>query len=153
MVMPSWYDIISISTSRDINSEQLRQSVERIHKLISTQIDAGIDSRNIFLIGFSQGGAVAYHSALTYDKPLGAVLALSTYIADNLVIHPANKNLQIAIFHGTNDDVVPINLAHNARETLKNHNLEASFKTYPMAHEICQPQIADITSLINDKLN
>jgi phospholipase/carboxylesterase len=153
MAMPSWYDIIAISTTRDINPQQFSQSVTRIQDLISTQINNGIKSENIFLIGFSQGGAVAYHSGLTYNKPLGAVLALSTYIAEDLVINPANAKLPIHIFHGTSDDVVPIDLAHSARATLEQHQIKPSFTSYPMAHEICPPQINDMAKLINQHLS
>ena len=48
MAMPSWYDIIAISATRDINPQQFAQSVTRIQDLISTQINNGIASEKIF---------------------------------------------------------------------------------------------------------
>ena len=72
------------------------------------------------------------------------------------MINPANAKLPIHIFHGTSDDVVPIDLAHSARATLEKHQIKPSFSSYPnnktMAHEICPSQINDIAKLINQRL-
>lgn len=40
----------------------------------------GIPSNRIMVGGFSQGGAVALYTALTLQKPLGGVVALSTWM-------------------------------------------------------------------------
>ncbi len=52
-----------------------------MHRLIDEEIEnEGIDSRHIILGGFSQGGTLAQWAAFTYPKPLGALVALSTYV-------------------------------------------------------------------------
>ncbi len=79
MVMPAWYDIHEMSLDRRVDTHQLVASAERIQELVQEQIGHGIDSRRIILAGFSQGGAVAYQAALSFDAPLGGLLAMSTY--------------------------------------------------------------------------
>src|SRR5699024_8577066 len=81
MVMPAWYDITDMSIDRQIDSTQLRESAASIHQLIDEQVAQGIDSQRIIIAGFSQGGAVGYEAALTYPKPLGGLMAHSTYFA------------------------------------------------------------------------
>jgi phospholipase/carboxylesterase len=77
MVMPAWYDIISVDIERIIDTQQIMESAEAIGELIEQEITRGIPSEKIFIAGFSQGGAVAYEAALSYPKPLGGLIALS----------------------------------------------------------------------------
>ncbi len=39
-----------------------------------------VSSENIYVGGFSQGGAVALYTAFTIDKPLAGVIGLSTWM-------------------------------------------------------------------------
>ena len=68
-VMPAWYDIISLDVARKLNIDQLIDSAQGVMNLIDREINRGIASERIILAGFSQGGAVVYHAALSYSKP------------------------------------------------------------------------------------
>lgn len=48
--------------------------------LIEKEEKSGISSDNIFVGGFSQGGAVALYTALTHEKPLAGVVGLSCWL-------------------------------------------------------------------------
>ena len=69
-VMPAWYDIISLDVSRKLNVDQLIDSAQCVIDLIEREISRGIASERIILAGFSQGGAVVYHAALSYANGL-----------------------------------------------------------------------------------
>ena len=146
-VMPAWYDIVEMSIDRKVDTKQLIVSADAITALIDREIDRGVDSRNIIIAGFSQGGAVAYHSALTYPRPLAGILALSTYFATKNIIQPAkeNRNIPILICHGTADPVVPEVLGQMAREILKGMGYKPDYKTYPMEHSVSHDEILDIS--------
>ena len=78
--MPSWYDIKAMSPARSISLEELEASAKMVTDLIEAQQRTGIDTSRIFLAGFSQGGAVVFHTAFKkWEGPLGGVIALSTY--------------------------------------------------------------------------
>ena len=145
-VMPAWYDILEMSIERNIDIDGLMKSSAEIAKLIDLEIGKGIDSERILLAGFSQGGAVAYQCALTYQKPLAGLLALSTYFATQSVITPAavNKQIPILICHGTQDPVVPEILGQMARDQLLTLGYQVEYKTYPVAHNMCADEVADI---------
>lgn len=153
-VMPAWYDIFEMSLDRKIDIEQIEQSSQRIKALIEREIARGSASEHIVLAGFSQGGAVAYQTALTYDKPLAGLLALSTYFAtkDTIKLNPINQTLPIAIHHGTHDPIVPGILAQQATQWLQTHNYAASYHTYPMAHQVCAPEIKTIGAWLKQVL-
>ena len=150
-VMPAWYDILEMSIERGVDVKQLKISAKAISVLIDREIERGIDSRRIVVAGFSQGGAVAYHCALTYKKPLAGILALSTYFATANIIEPSDANLEVPIFigHGISDPVVPEMLGQFAAQTLAERNYNVTYKTYSMEHNVCMEEIREIGQWIN----
>lgn len=154
MAMPSWYDILEMNLSRQIDEVQLKVSAERVHGLIDEQRAAGIDSRRIVIAGFSQGGAVAYQAALSYPEPLAGLLAMSTYFAtaDSIELSSANRELSVEVHHGTHDPVVPEALGREGFERAKAMGLAANYRTYPMAHSLCPEQISDIAAWLPRRL-
>jgi len=148
MRMPAWYDILEMSIERKIDNAALDVSAQQIGDLIEREIAAGVPSERIFVFGFSQGGAVAYHTALRYSKKMGGVAALSTYLAtaDRMAaeVNAANANLPILICHGTEDDVVPLEAGLRAREALNTLGFEPQWHDYAMAHEVCVPELRQI---------
>lgn len=154
-VMPGWFDIKGLDGGgRSINSQQLLASAQEVHKLIDIEIEKGIPSERIFLVGFSQGGAVNYQAGLTYAKPLAGMLALSSYFptSDEIVLNPANQHLPILVCHGTLDAVLDISLAEKSLAALNELGFQPKFISYPMAHSVCPEQISDISSWINVQL-
>lgn len=154
--MPSWYDIQAMSPARAIDQAQLEQSAQSVIELIEAQRDDGIDPRRIFLAGFSQGGAVVYHTAfLRWAGPLGGVLALSTYAPtfnDDLKLSPLQTALPVLCLHGSRDDVVPPFMGRAAYECLLQNRVQAQWKEYPMAHEVLPAEIHEIGDWLTTQL-
>ena len=154
MVMPSWYDIFEMSLDRKVDIAQIEQSSQQIKDLISREIERGVKPEHIVIAGFSQGGAVAYHLALGYPQRLAGLMTLSTYLATNEQINysAANKEIPILIEHGTHDPVVPVALGEQASKTLSAKGYNVEYITYPMAHQVCMPQIQGIGVWLNKVL-
>lgn len=154
MVMPAWYDILSMTIEREIDTAQIMASAKATIDLIEREIAGGIPSHKIVVAGFSQGGAVAYQAALSYDKPLAGLMALSTYFAtkDSIKLSEANKNMPIHISHGTQDQVVPEVLGRQANEVLSSKAYKPEYKTYPMPHSVHPSQIKDISAWLQKVL-
>tara|TARA_R110002110_G_scaffold61225_6_gene172108 strand:- start:10822 stop:11505 length:684 start_codon:yes stop_codon:yes gene_type:complete len=154
MVMPAWYDILAMSIEREIDLQQIESSSAAVRELIQRELDAGISSERIVLAGFSQGGAVAYHTALSYPKRLGGLMALSTYFATarEVRLSEANKGLPIHIFHGTRDPMVPEAMGHTASQILQGMGFSPKYRSYPMQHEVCMEEIQDIGRSLKDWL-
>lgn len=153
-VMSAWFDILEAGKERAVNAAQLLASVAEVHRLIDREIERGISSERILLAGFSQGGAVALHAALTYDRPLGGLLMLSGWFptANAIEVHPANAGLVIEIHHGTQDPILPLSMGQNTVTYLETLGLHAKFHTYPMQHQLCAEEIDNIGSFINSRL-
>lgn len=151
MVMPAWYDILSIEIERRIDTKQIESSAAAIGELIDQEIDRGIPSHRIIIAGFSQGGAVAYQTALSYPQRLAGVIALSTYFATSDTLARSEENAQLPVFigHGSMDEVVPEVLGLKAKELLEAANYQPEYHRYPIAHSVCMEEITDINHWIN----
>ena len=149
-VMPAWYDILEMDIDRKVDVQQLEASAQAVAKLIDREIANGIASERIVLAGFSQGGAVAYQTALTYPKPLAGLLVLSSYFAtaDSIQVHAANKNLAIQIFHGRFDPVVPESLGKKAQQRLQAMGYAPGYLNYAIEHNVSAEEISDLAGFI-----
>jgi phospholipase/carboxylesterase len=148
IVMPAWYDILDMSIDRKVDELQLRQSAEAIVQLIKNENARGIPAERIIIAGFSQGGAVAFETALSYPEKLAGLLAMSTYFAtrDSIKFNPINQQIPIAIHHGSYDPVVPPALGQASFALLKEKGYASELTNYPMEHSVCPQQIKDISA-------
>ena len=154
VIMPAWYDILDMSIERKVDLQQLDVSAKAVQALIDREIQRGIEADRIILAGFSQGGAVAYQAALTYNKSLGGLLVMSSYFAtrDTIQIHDSNKHINIDITHGSLDPVVSPLLGEQARAALISNGFKPSYKQYAMQHNVCAEQISDISGWLQQRL-
>ena len=148
-IMPAWYDILSLSSdARQVDEAGVCRSREAIRRLIARENARGIPCARIFLAGFSQGGAVAYTTALTHGERLAGVIALSTYLPVPALVDaeatPANRALPVFAAHGDADDVVSPMLGAQARDFLLARGYPVHWLTFPMPHSVCEEEIRAI---------
>lgn len=156
-VMPAWYDIISLEPhSRRIDEAGIVASRGAIRRLIGRENARGIPSERIFLAGFSQGGAVAYTTALTHPEALAGVIALSTYLPVETLVEreatPANAALPVFAAHGSIDDVVSPALGRRARDFVAARGHAVVWQEYPMPHSVCLEEVEDIGQWLRERL-
>lgn len=154
--MPSWYDIKAMSPARSISEQELNESADTVVALIEEQKRAGIDASRIFLAGFSQGGAVVFHTAyLKWQGALGGVLALSTYaptFSNELELSASQQRTPALCLHGQYDEVVQNSMGRTAYEHLKRLGVSVTWQEYPMGHEVLPEEIRDIGTWLTERL-
>ena len=147
-VMPAWYDLYAPSESQQEDLAGITRSEDYLNSLIENEIKRGIASDQIVLAGFSQGGAIALHSATRYPKKLAGVLALSTYLPLKATLakqaHAANLATPIFMAHGRVDDIISLDRALASRLSLQESGFSVQWHEYPMAHSVCAEEINDI---------
>lgn len=129
----TWYDLISDRQSEE--HEEDASGIEDAHDKITTLLEEEcslIDSRNVILAGFAQGGAMALHSGLNYHLPLAGVLSFCGYVAlPDLYpdwISTVNAQTNVCVLHGKADPVVPFDFAMGRYKTLQTSNIPMSFR-------------------------
>jgi len=154
-IMPAWYDILEMTIDREVDIAGLMASADKINAFVDHEIKRGVASERIVIAGFSQGGAVAYQVALSYEKPLAGMLAMSSYFAtaDLIKYSEVNKTIPIRIQHGEFDPVVPEHLGRKATAQLIKNGYSAGYQNYPMEHSVCPQQIRDISEWLKTILH
>jgi phospholipase/carboxylesterase len=152
MSMRAWYDIYSLDAEGRADEAGVRESGELLQALIEQQKTLGIPSDKIVLAGFSQGGAIAMHTALRSKEKLAGLMALSTYLPlhskfEQEVVDDAScgdTSLPIFMAHGSFDPVLTIDRGQSSAELLRKHGFTVDWHEYPMAHQVCMEEIKDI---------
>jgi phospholipase/carboxylesterase len=115
------------------------------YELLTGWLDAllaehGIPPERALLGGFSQGTVMSYALGLGTGRPRPAgIMALSGFIptVDGFELDLGNANdLPIAIGHGTQDPVIGVQFAHQAREVLTAAGADVTYRESPMGHSI-----------------
>ncbi|MBJ21467.1 MAG: prolyl oligopeptidase family serine peptidase [bacterium] len=107
-----------------------------------------IDPERIVIMGFSQGGVMAYDLALGRPERFKALVALSTWlpdlIVDGLQPDPARAALVTLLVHGTQDPMVAIEKGRDSQAKLESLGIQAAWGEYEMGHEINQNALRDL---------
>lgn len=148
-VMRAWYDIISLdSNSRTVDAAGIVQARQQLRDLIAREQEMGIPGERIFLAGFSQGGAMAYTTGLTHPTPLAGIVALSTYLPSPELVaseaSAANRRTPLFVAHGSEDEIVSLELGLKARDFLQAHGYPHEWHEYFMPHAVCIEEIQAI---------
>lgn len=159
-IMPAWYDLYGPSNSKTGSSIEdesgIKASQGYINSLIKIEINRGVPADRIVIAGFSQGGAIALHTALRYPHKLAGVLALSTYLPLKTTLtseaHSANANIPIFMAHGVFDDVISLDMCKTSLKVLQDHHYSVSWHEYNMAHAVCVEEINDIKAFLQQVL-
>lgn len=147
MAMRSWYDIVSFDAEGRADRAGVLKSSALLDGLIAREIERGIPARKIVIAGFSQGGAVAIHTALQTDQNIAGLMALSTYMAlpEDAATAVSRKDLPIFMAHGKFDPVLRMEWGRASADRLIEAGYSVDWHEYPMAHAVCPQEIADIS--------
>lgn len=155
-VMRGWYDIRALGLLRDEDESGIRRAQNLLENLIRKELDRGIRAHRIVLAGFSQGGAIALHTAFRYQEKLAGVLALSAYLplASSFLNEAPPGNLAVPIFlaHGLYDNVIPLAGAIATRKLLAQAGSPVDWHEYEMGHAVCEAEISDIRAWLEKAL-
>ncbi|TAH12762.1 MAG: alpha/beta fold hydrolase [Curvibacter sp.] len=155
-VMPGWYDLYGMDLVSRQDDRGIQKSEWAINALIENEVARGIPYERIVLAGFSQGCAMALHTALRLPHKIAGVMALSGYLplADRFPSerHAANAHTPIFMAHGTQDQVVVIQRGEESRDALAKLGHPVQWHTYPMPHSVHPREIADIAAFLQQVL-
>lgn len=142
MMMRGWYDIRSLDDLAQEDEAGIETACHGLEQLINQQ---DIPNHRIVLAGFSQGGAIALLHTIRHSKRFAGVIGLSTYLPFllNPKKHPEinQQEVPILLCHGDFDNVIPASLAKATFHYLRTKNPLTELKTYPIAHQLCAPEV------------
>lgn len=154
--MRGWYDIPSLTRFDQQDESGILASGRSVQALIEREAAAGIPRHRIVLAGFSQGGAIALHAGLRQREPLAGILALSTYLPLHAQLPEeltaAGRATPVLMCHGLYDNVLPVAMGSFSRDQLRRLGCQVEWRDYPMQHQVCEEEIADIAAWLEARL-
>ncbi|BGO95130.1 RHTO0S01e01420g1_1 [Rhodotorula toruloides] len=158
--MTSWFDIQDLGPAglRAEDDTGMLSSVRSISSLISSEIDSGIPANQIVVGGFSQGAVIGYLTALTSERKLAGVVALSGFLgmADKVKSMLSDHATSLPIFHGHGDADPVVQYKWGQQTIAKLEELgfkSVEFKTYPrMGHSFCDEEQRDLERFLEKVL-
>ena len=79
--MPGWADVMGMDFGAQEDQTGFEHSFARVKSILDKTIADGIPASNIVIGGFSQGGALALHTAMRLTFPIAGYVALSAWLA------------------------------------------------------------------------
>ncbi len=153
----AWYAInFDADENKFSDNEQAKIARDLIAKFIDELVvNYPIDSKNVTLIGFSQGSILSYSVALSYPEKVQRVVAMSGYINQEIIAENYLKNsfsnLKIFASHGTVDQVIPVDWGRKAKPFLEKLGIETTYKEYPIGHGVSPQNFYDFKNWLNLK--
>lgn len=126
----------------------LSDSVKQVGEwLQGLENSTGIPLSNTVLAGFSQGGAMTLDVGLRL--PLAGLCCLSGYLHPNIPVR--DNPPPVAIAHGKEDLVVPLDAARQTRDTLTALGVSVDYREFDGGHEIPPEIVLLLQNFVEEK--
>ncbi|KAF1697163.1 alpha/beta hydrolase [Pseudoxanthomonas koreensis] len=156
MRMRAWYDITGMDFASRADAAGVEESIVQVEALLAREVERGTPPSRLLLAGFSQGGAIALATGLRRREPLAGLVALSTYLPGGVAAASArdpNAVAQPVFFaHGDSDPVIPVQYGQASAQMLERVGFDVAWHRYPMAHQVCAEEIADLGAWLDRRL-
>lgn len=114
-----------------------------------------IDPERVVVLGFSQGGAMAYEWALSEPEAFAGLVALASWLPEPLASaigeRPGQEELPVLVVHGTQDTMVSVDMARASRERLRDFGVQLMYREFEMAHEISRDALGVIARWLEER--
>lgn len=154
MKMTSWFDLMALSADGPEDIEGIKKANSLVLKMIEEEeAKHSIPCNRILIGGFSQGGALALHTALRHPKSLAGVLAFSCWLPLHkeypAALNQANKGVPVFQCHGDIDLIVPRIWGNKTADILRPLLTTYDFKVYQgLAHSSSNEELKDAAAFI-----
>ncbi len=154
MVGYGWFPI---SGAGPINVQAVLAAQEQLQTFLADAFERyPIDPKKLVIVGFSQGGVMAYSLGLSEPERYAGLAALSSWLPKDLLSTfpdvPATEQLPVLIQHGSQDELVDVGRARQSVETLRNVKVPLTYREYEMGHQINAESLADLSNWLQEKV-
>jgi phospholipase/carboxylesterase len=114
-----------------------------------------VDPRRLVVMGFSQGGVMAYDLVLRDPSRYAGLVAMSSWLPNDLAnaieVRDAHPDLPVMVTHGTKDPMIEVGRARESRDRLTQMGISPVYREYEMEHGISPEALRDIAAWLEEK--
>ncbi len=107
-----------------------------------------------YLLGFSQGGIVAYYSGITHHDDFDGIVIFGSLMdaewMDSSTLAEGNR-VPVLIFQGTEDELVPAWMSESTRDLLLSHGYDVTYREFSGGHRVPPELLHSVTDWIQAK--
>jgi phospholipase/carboxylesterase len=149
-----WYQL-RIGAPPDM--EAIGKAADRLMSFVDVALKRyPIDRNKLIVMGFSQGGVMAYNLAIRHPDRFAALVALSTWLPEELAELAGDREalarMPTLIQHGRADDMIDIAKAHQSVERLRDLKVPLVYREYDCGHEITVDAIQHLSTFLMEKV-
>jgi len=154
---PPGHGWFPISGGTSVDPMEFRKGVAALQAFLDAALaHYPVDPRKIVLLGFSQGGVMAYDLALREPSRFAGLVALSSWLpralSDAIPRLPEHEGFPVLVQHGTQDEMIGVERGRESRELLLARGVNLSYREYEMGHEIRPEALRDLVTWLDDKV-
>tara|TARA_Y100001970_G_scaffold108805_1_gene135992 strand:- start:3028 stop:3591 length:564 start_codon:yes stop_codon:yes gene_type:complete len=116
------------------------ESMALLRELISKKLSKRVKHKNIFILGFSQGGCMALELIKKQNFSLGGIITIGGFLRDKSSfsknITKQSKKTPVLIIHGKKDEVIKPIESDIIKNQLTSLGFKTKLKKFPCAHKI-----------------
>jgi len=138
-----WYDFTGEQGRPDEST--LNSSLDQLRELLVALPEKyQVDASQVYLLGFSQGALMSGTMTLKEPELIAGTIMLSGYLPEIDVKGDGVTGKPVFMAHGTNDGVLPVVMARQARLRLEELRAELEYHEYAMEHEVSLDELNDL---------
>ena len=153
MVGHGWYQIAGGRARDRSESEAAADAVRDFLALALERYP--VDRGKLIILGFSQGGVMAYDLFLREPARFAALVALSSWLPEEVAAADLDgeelATRPVLVMHGTRDPMIDVERARESRTRLIQLGASLTYHEYEMGHEIAPEALRDLVTWLDEK--
>jgi phospholipase/carboxylesterase len=151
------YGWFPITSGGPMDPAEFAKGRDALARFVDEAIDSfPIDPRKLAVMGFSQGGVMAFDLVLRDPVRFAGLAALSSWLPNDLANtipeSEALENFPVLVQHGTEDPMIPVDRGRETRQRLTQMGVDLSYREYAMQHELRPESLRDLVAWLSDKV-
>jgi predicted peptidase len=101
----------------------------------------------VIVSGFSQGGLMAIDVGFRTMQTIAGIVVMSGAVYEE-DLPPFNPKIPVLMVHGTQDDMIPVLVAHRAKRVLEQHGVKPEYHEFAMGHFVTPESMSVVGEFI-----
>ena len=151
------YAWFPMSLGGDIDTAAFLSARDRLRTFLDQCAERySLEGRKLALLGFSQGGGMAYSLGLSEPDRFAGMCILSSWLREGtlaaLGIADRVDSLPTLVHHGKRDELIELARAQHSIALLEKLQVPVEYREYDMGHEITSRSLGDLSGWLEEKV-